>query len=252
MAIVLISEVGGDLRLLPASLEYYKSLGIDSILITLHVRRRDSIEENWVHRTVASFDGVLASIWCDPTLNHVRRFQERNRAIAQYCSDSDWIVNADIDEFHEYPLPLPEMVRECERSQFAYVKGTIVDRIAANGSLPELNPKDLWQQFPLRTRITKNILGANDQKVALSRAFVRTSPGHHCVHPEDEEFKHSWRSVNVHHFKWDSDVVPRLRARIEDLRRECRNWYSESQAFLDYLDANGGSIPVNDPRLEIF
>jgi len=63
------------------------------------------------------------------------------------CSN-EWIVRIDMDEFHEYPNGLSELIEQC--SNYDYVIGVWADRLAVDGKFNKIQ-KDvsLWKQFPL-------------------------------------------------------------------------------------------------------
>jgi hypothetical protein len=194
---------------------------------------------------------TLASVWLDAGINYGRRIEERSRALAAYAAPEDWVINADVDEFHEYPIDLVDLVDHCERNGFDHVNGELIDRVAADGSLPMLDERPLGQQFPMEVLLTRNILRGDCRKVALSRASVVLVPGHHrCVGPRVSPCPSEQILVRVHHFKWDFKVLERLRLRIEDIKREGGNWWDESETFLRFVEGSSGVLDLSDPLLE--
>src|SRR3712207_5947478 len=122
----------------------------------------------------------------------------------------DWFVLADHDEFHVYPDDLQAMVAHCEREGYDAVTGNVVDRVARDGSLPDLLPgESLWETFPLACQLTRVVIDDPCPEVVLAKGRVAIGWGNHVV-PQGAPCPASQVHVSVHHFKWDAGVIARL------------------------------------------
>lgn len=165
--------------------------------------------------------------------------------------DQTWMIYADVDEFHEYPAPLHELIEACERGAIDAVVGDFVDHVAAHGLLPEVAPApSIWEQFPIACSLSVSVLGAFGQKVMLARHRVKLRGS--GLHHTDPSSLYRWpiglrSDYRVHHFKWTAGVMERLRKR---LRGACHPAYRrESARFLDWYESNAQRIRVDDARL---
>lgn len=146
----------------------------------------------------------------------------------------EWASWADLDEFFEFPIPLHSAATlppgiNC-------LEGFFVDRIAANGMLPDVLPNlRISLQFPISTRITKRLLNGNDRKVMLFRGFQLVNRGHHSMEGE-RVFSKPGRIL---HYKWNSMVLSHLDDRISSKEKTGYQWTHESSRFLNYWRANG-------------
>ncbi len=165
-----------------------------------------------------------------------------NEIKSQY--PDDWWVIADDDEFHIYPIPLPFLIEDCEANGWDIVRGGFVDRIGEGGSFPEIQPyKNIFEQFPLAGFFRYPLSGACPNKVCVMKGYVELTNGQHYAKVNGEVL---WGeqsdnkliapidtySVQVHHFKWDSTCVERIKA-VADIRKE----YAYSKEYLKMYQA---------------
>jgi hypothetical protein len=156
----------------------------------------------------------------------------------------DWWVVSDDDEFHIYPMPLPFLIEDCEENDWHIVRGGFIDRIGINGTFPEIQPyKNIFQQFPLAGFFRYPLSGACPNKICVMKGYVELTPGQHyakvngkvlwgpqidnkLISPIDTY------SVQVHHFKWDSSCVERIKA-VADIKKS----YAFSKEYLKMYQA---------------
>lgn len=182
-----------------------------------------------------------------------------NEIKSQY--PDDWWVIADDDEFHMYPMPLPFLIEDCETNGWDIVRGGFVDRIGEGGSFPEIQPyKNIFEQFPLAGFFRYPLSGACPNKICVMKGYVEITNGQHyakvngevlwgpqsdnkLIAPIDEY------SVQVHHFKWDSTCVERIKA-VADIRKD----YAFSKEYLKMYQAirrNNFEIDITNPEFKI-
>jgi len=235
---------------LPQFVGHYRALGVERFHISVHfeptVARAATAdacraaEETLARLGTELFAAVICPFDAGAMRSHHDRVQDR------IAGPGDWIVWADLDEFQEYPGALAELLREADEQGYDFFAGSFVDRVAADGRLVNFDPaRPIWEQYPAKCYLTRDVAQAFDTKVACARAHIRLTPGNHWLWHEEELVAYpEW--VDVHHFKWDASVIPRLRRRLEpDWKRRC-GWWTESARLLEHFDRNGGGV---DPAL---
>lgn len=253
MTIRFVSVVGADTGLLDAAITHYRGLGVESFHIARHIESFEDPDfqrsQDVIARHGLSFAAVHQGPWDEDLNAYLIRAQMRRHP-------DDWWVVADLDEFHVYDRPLTDVIAACETGGYDHVKGALLDRVAADGSLIALNPSEsVWTQYPLAGLVTLRIPGAGSSKVTLALGRVQLHLGQHGAltgrpMPAEEAFP------QVHHFKWNDSVLPRL------IRREqaysSGGWHltypdtvDESRRMLTHLDANGGRIDVRAKELAL-
>lgn len=163
-----------------------------------------------------------------------------------------WHVVANVDEFHDYPAPLVDLVAAAEQERSPIVGGLLLDRVAADGSIrPWTLEEGLEQAFPLGGYLTPRLLGGNPGKVVVAHSSVRLGLGSHRS-LDDSPLNRPL--VPVHHFKWRAGLVADLTLQVSEYAsgrwREKGPWIrDEASKMLDHLQTNGSCINVADRRL---
>ncbi len=175
---------------------------------------------------------------------------------------NDWWVVSDDDEFHVYSKDLNEIIEDCEENGWELVRGGFVDRIGIDGTFPEIkNNVDIFKQFPLAGFFRYPLSGACPNKVCIMKGYIEITPGQHYAKIDGQT---TWRwqgwnhpliapvdeyNVQVHHFKWDSTCVERIKA-VADIKKE----YSYSDEYLKMYQAirrNNFQIDIDNPEFMI-
>jgi hypothetical protein len=242
----LVTVVGSRLDLLPHMLRYYRGIGITSLLVNLHL---DTYQSPLFHKACAicktfgaTIDGVFIGKWLQG-VNPFLYWQTRRQHL------DDWFILADVDEFQAYPRDVRLFLSDMDKQGYDYVQGCLLDRIGRDGTFPSVaEDMPVWEQYPLAGLVTYRILKANILKIVAAKGYVRLAPGQHgavngtgC--PVEQE------CIQVHHFKWSSDVVTRLEHRVDLYTAFNEVIWPESQRFIEYYRATGGRIDVDDPEL---
>ena len=246
MTIRFVAAVGGDTSLLDAAITHYRALGVESFHIARQIESWDDPDFRRSQDVVAqhglSFAAVHQGPWDEDLNGYLIRAQMRRHP-------NDWWVVADLDEFHVYDRPLAEVIAVCEAGGHDHVTGALLDRVAADGSLPPLkSDPSIWDQFPLAGLVTLHVPGAGSSKVTLARGDVQLHLGQHGAIagrplPPEEAFP------QVHHFKWTDSVLERLVLREQayssgDWHLTYPDTVDESRRMLRHLEANGGRIDI--------
>jgi len=107
----LVTVVGGKIEALPHMLEHYRSLGIESFFVNLHLSSADDPAREQVEKITRSFGCGIASVTVGNWQLVLQELYLKPRE--QY--PSDWFLLADQDEFQVYPAPLDDVMRACAR-----------------------------------------------------------------------------------------------------------------------------------------
>ena len=170
----------------------------------------------------------------------------------------DWWVVSDDDEFHVYQMPLPFMIEDCEENNWDIIRGGFIDRIGEDGIFPEIQPyKNIFEQFPFAGFFRYPLSGACPNKVCVMKGYVEITSGQHYAKLNGETI---WGpqtnnkliapidrySTQVHHFKWDSTCVERIKE-VADIKKE----YAYSKEYLKMYQAirsNNFQIDTTNPE----
>jgi len=248
-----VSVVGSDTGLLDAAIAHYRGLGVEFFHVIRHIESFDDPEFERARDVLArhglAFAAVHQGPWDEDLNAYLIRAQMRRHP-------SDWWVVADLDEFHVYDRPLTDIITACEVGGYDYVMGALLDRVAADGTLPALDPAtSIWAQYALAGLVTLRVVRAVTSKVTLARGDVHLHLGQHGALtgrslPATEAF------AQVHHFKWTDSVRPRLTQRVQAY--SSGDWHLTypativgSRRMLKYLEANGGRIDVTAAKLAL-
>jgi len=215
--------------LLPHFMRYYSSLGVDEFAVGCTRQNYESIRE--------ILNDYPASLYPVDDLPMPARFElglglEALRNAIGWPA-SEWHIPADLDEFHQFPEDLRDLVKFMERSDLHLLGGSFSDRVAPDGSLPAVQPTpSIWRQCPLEADITQRLVRGNCNKVVLCRGSVVLAVGHHH---SDSHGVTRWDAV-VHHFKWRKGVLEILRQRMETYREKAVEFWVESDRVLRYFE----------------
>lgn len=211
----LVTVVGENTHILPHMLKHYEDV-IDKAYVAVYRQSDD--------------DGILEEIeelgiepfmvFTEPKYNW-ERVTEIYNTIKQ-TKPNDWWIVSDDDELQVYPRPVKDIIRECELNKYTFVSGGFIDRIGPNGTFPKVDKDtDLHRAFPLAGFFRYHMSKACPNKVTLMKGFQQITPGQHYA--TFDNGKNSWGQTHpkrmpvencftqVHHFKWDSTVLQRLK-----------------------------------------
>jgi hypothetical protein len=245
MDIHLVTLIGSHVKQLPHMLDHYRKIGIKSFVINVHVERPDDPVLSEAKQIVSDFGCEIASVTVGKWSFAIHQgVYNRSRS----GNADDWFLIADLDEFQVYPGNLFNIIEECEREGYEYIRGCFIDRIAADGSFPELRlDKPIEDQLPLGCIFTYRILGGLPLKVVAAKRHIMLGPGNHqpmngigC--PITDCF------VQVHHYKWVREIIERLE-RLANTELEVPLYTLECGKFVEYYRANNGRIDITDPEL---
>jgi hypothetical protein len=222
----LFVTVTDDFTLWPYFLEHYQKLGVKDFYVHTLMENVDPM---------ASLSGdcpVLFSYNGDPWETFCGDYNGLTAIRLAEVKDDEWHVIADLDEFHAFDAPLDALTAEADQGGCNTVEVELVDRLAADGSLPPISG-DIWKNFPVECHITRDLLKACDVKSGLVKGPLEAGTGHFSMvggHPCS-------RRQKTHHFKWNANVIERLERRLWVL--EDGKMKQETQEFLDHFKKFG-------------
>ena len=252
----LVTVVGHNTTLLPHMLNYYKDI-VDNIYVVVYRQNElDGILEEVVNFGIKPYKVVT-----EPKFNW-ERVTELYNEVKQTKPEEWWVVSDD-DELHVYPKPLRELITECDENGWEFITGGFLDRIGEGGEFPLVTKEtNIWKSFPLAGFFRYPMSGAMPNKCCVMKGSVNVTPGQHFAVIGDTD---TWRErgwnhpkrypiergfVQVHHFKWDSTVLERLKEVSET--KEDYSYWKEYKKMYRGIQLNDWKIDVNneDYRLQ--
>lgn len=243
---LLIAPIYLDASILPHFLRHYSELGITAFHFAINRRLNPDIDEQ-VRTLARGYPVHIDAVYdVDDVTSVVARHLNTIRQTR--AAADDWISVVDLDEFYELDRPLDELLATCDAHGHDHIVGRFIDRLATDGSFPALRPEpSLFEQYPLRRRLTRNLLHGNDVKVVIHKARCEIIRGHHRIGGGRAAAP---VELAVNHFKWKAGVVERHRERLLVQDKLGVPWASESRDFLAYVERHG-RIDVDEPRFSL-
>lgn len=146
----------------------------------------------------------------------------------------EWVVIVDADEFIEFPDSAPTFFSDLDQLGFNAARGYLVDRHAPGYRLAEVNDTNLFDQFPMRSSVSRNVANAIVAKMCGFKNRFTVSLGHHWIEDPDGAVRLNQPDMPVHHFKWTRGLLNRLQ-RTMALPEEKIFWQHENLALLPFV-----------------
>jgi hypothetical protein len=255
----LVTVTGSRTNTLPHMLQHYTEL-VDEIFVVVY---------EW--ENFSTYDSVEEIVSKFPNAKIIRR-EIKEKYNWEYVTQlynetklmfpNDWWVVSDDDEFHVYSKDLKEIIDECDENGWDLVRGGFIDRIGIGGTFPEINNnQNIFKQFPLAGFFRYPLSGACPNKVCIMKGYIEITPGQHYAKLDGQT---TWRwqgwnhpliapvdeyNVQVHHFKWDSTCVERIKA-VADIKKDY-SYSDEYQKMYQAIRRNNFQIDIEDERFMI-
>ena len=276
----LISCVGVeyDLGLLPHFIEYYTKLGIpaENIHIILQASDASCAELGAATQILNSFNIEPAELWIAPYTSD--SMWNKRREIQQRCAkDTDWVISADTDEFHEFPVSLESFFQYCDKKGINCVQGVFIDRLSKNGTLKAVEKdRSIFEQYPLQADVICTIRKKEEGgwkygtvNIMACRGNILPARGGHHPITSGPDIKYLYGKqlaairgitdpgvrfsipLRVHHFKWKAALKESLETRLAtDGVSERGKAYGD--LLFDHIHEHGGinmaEMPVRIPN----
>ena len=217
----LVTVIGHGSNLIPHFIKHYETK-VDEINMVVYVSDVNPNLEEEVYSKVNNHPKVkIVSIVKDRVFDWNRVTELYNQTKNLY--PNDWWVVADIDEFHLYSDSLLQIIHTCNKNGYELVRGGFIDRIGRDGEFPELkNDTSIWEQFPNAGFFRYPMSDACPNKVCIMKGHIEITSGQHYAKINGQT---TWKwqgwnhplinphdSVQVHHFKWDSTSIERIKS----------------------------------------
>ena len=255
----LVTVTGSRTNTLPHMLQHYAEL-VDEIFVVVY---------EW--ENFSTYDSVEEIVSKFPNTKIVRREVKEKynwEYVTQLYNETklmfpdDWWVVSDDDEFHVYSKDLKEIIDECDENGWDLVRGGFIDRIGIDGTFPEIsNNQNIFKQFPLAGFFRYPLSGACPNKVCIMKGYIEITPGQHYAKIDGQT---TWRwqgwnhpliapvdkyNVQVHHFKWDSTCVERIKS-VANIKKDY-SYSDEYQKMYQAIRRNNFQIDIDDERFMI-
>ena len=251
----LVTVVGHNITMLPHMLKHYKDIVDETYVVVYRQHEDDNIVEE-----IQKLGIIPYKIVTEPKFNW-EKVTELYNEVKSTKPDEWWIVSDD-DEFHIYPKDIKEMISECEENGWEFITGGFIDRIGEGGTFPLVDSQtEVWSKFPLAGFFRFPLSGACPNKVCVMKGSVNVTPGQHYVdfgngnnswgkeninHPKRYPIGRGEGFVQVHHFKWDSTVLERLKEVSEV--KEIYSYWEEYLKMYKAIEIFDWKIDINNPE----
>ena len=253
----LICVIGHGINLIPHFIDHYSS-SVDEINFVVYSSDLYPNLKSEVEQAIG--DSSKARIIGD-VYHRVFDWEKVTDLYNQYTKrySNDWWVIADIDEFHLYPINLGSMIISCKENGWEMVRGGFIDRIGKFGDFTEISEdENIFDQFPMAGFFRYPMSGACPNKICIKKGSVEITPGQHYAKINGQT---TWRwqgwkhpqiapveeySVQVHHFKWDSTCLERIKKVAENSQEY--SFSDEYKIMYDAIISNHMRIDLENPE----
>jgi hypothetical protein len=254
----LVTVVGHNITMLPHMLNHYKDI-VDEVYVVVY---RQS-ENDGILKQITDLGITPYMVVTEPKFNWERVTDLYN--LVKSTKPNEWWIVSDDDELQVYPKPLKEMISECEENEWEFITGGFLDRIGEGGEFPNVTPtSNVWKLFGNAGFFRYPLSGACPNKVCVMKGSVNVTPGQHYVDFGDGtnswgkyNIKHKKRYpvgrgeglIQVHHFKWDSTVLERLKEVAET--KEDYTFWQEYLKMYKAIEINDWKIDMNNSEFKM-
>ena len=230
-----------DLALLPHFIDYYQGLGIssDKMHIVLQASEENTRDMEKAQDVLDDFGIKAQEIWIAAYTSD-SMWEKRREIQKLVAKPMDWVISADVDEFHEFPTNVSDFLNYCEGKGVNCVQGVFIDRLAPNGQLNSVEAApSIWEQFPVEADVICTIRQNEKDgwvngtvNIMACKGHIFPSRGGHGpmvdkIKPkyplgrrlglvpgiEKPEIRFSC-PLKVHHFKWTDSLLNSLKKRL--------------------------------------
>lgn len=253
MSLNLITVVGNSAIMLPHMLKHYEQL-VDNVYVVIYKHsENDPIEEEVLKLGIKPYKIIVADKFNWELLTKLYNDITSTKP-------NDWWIVADTDEIHINPESYDYIIRNCERHGYDFVTGGFLDRIGNNGNFPIIkSDSDIFKLFPMAGFFGYPIANSCPNKVTLMKGNQELATGQHYVLFQDGT--NSWGNYHpnkypteeiftqVHHFKWDSTILERLKS-VVNTKKQYTYWW-EYEKMYNTIKANDFKIDINNSKFKI-
>ena len=251
----LVTVVGHNITMLPHMLKYYQQF-VEKKNIFIVVYRQN--ENDGILEEIENLGLTPYKVVTEPKF-HWEKVTELYNEV-KMTKPNDWWIVSDDDEIQIYPKPIEEMIDECEVKGWEFITGGFLDRIGEDGNFPIVDSEtNIWEVFPYSGFFRYPLSGSCPNKVCVMKGKIQITNGQHYAHIDgkdvwgEEGVHHPLRYppgrgegfVQVHHFKWDSTVLERLKEVSET--EEDYTFWKEYKKMYEAIRDSDWKININEP-----
>ena len=251
----LVTVVGHNITMLPHMLKYYQQF-VEKKNIFIVVYRQN--ENDGILQEIENLGLTPYKVVTEPKF-HWEKVTELYNEV-KMTKPNDWWIVSDDDEIQIYPKPIEEMIDECEVKGWEFITGGFLDRIGEDGNFPIVDSEtNIWEVFPYSGFFRYPLSGSCPNKVCVMKGKIQITNGQHYAHIDgkdvwgEEGVHHPLRYppgrgegfVQVHHFKWDSTVLERLKEVSET--EEDYTFWKEYKKMYEAIRDSDWKININEP-----
>jgi len=178
----------------------------------------------------------------EPAVSYFRSLHHEFQKLVREANikPDDWYALTELDEYHKYPLPLRQILDQCERKGCTAILGNLIDKVAADGSLPPLRQDvPLEEQFPATSHITWELARSCLDKVMMCRGYRLIGGGNHNILDSARVWQERYE---VYHYKWHANIIKRLKERIAMPTDDGEGWIKGNRMCLEHWERTGSVL----------
>ena len=246
-----------DEAYVPHFLKYYQDQGVDHCYLIFNDKEEideEYLQEKYCAENVTLFFAI--GEW------NAKFSEEHKHTLLKHLNvtSDDWIINVDIDEHVEcdsgnLKTKIEEMIANGEN----FCRGRMVDRIAIDGELKEINEDiSLSEQFPFVSNFTRVVLRAETRKIPITRGDLNVTGGSHYLTEESKSLAiANQETLIVYHYKWKKNTVEKLQERYKthknfphrrESARFLRFWQIRENLIYEDIDTSKGIMFFAIPK----
>ena len=248
-----LSVIGHGIDLIPHYVNHY-SKHVDEIQFIVYQSELYPNLLNEVQEKIKNYDNVKIVKTIKERIFDWEKVTQLYNFIKSK-NPNDWWVIADIDEFHLYSDKLIKLISNCDKYGWDIVRGGFIDRIGPNGEFSELQSDiNIFEQYPNMGFFRYPLSKACPNKICVMKGYVELTSGQHYA-SIDGHTTWKWQGwnhplinphsfVQVHHFKWDSTAIERIK-NVADVKQEYA-YSKEYETMYQSLRKNRFKIDLNN------
>jgi hypothetical protein len=248
-----LSVIGHGIDLIPHYVNHY-SKHVDEIQFIVYQSELYPNLLNEVQEKIKNYDNVKIVKTIKERIFDWEKVTQLYNFIKSK-NPNDWWVIADIDEFHLYSDKLIKLISNCNMYGWDIVRGGFIDRIGPNGEFSELQSDiNIFEQYPNMGFFRYPLSKACPNKICVTKGYVELTSGQHYA-SIDGHTTWKWQGwnhplinphsfVQVHHFKWDSTAIERIK-NVADVKQEYA-YSKEYETMYQSLRKNRFKIDLNN------
>jgi len=233
----LFVAVTAHATLLPHFLRHYQAAGVSQFFISIEAGLEESVERMAAGFPVEFVRGLDTAESIEGGTEAVTRMRMK------FARPDEWVVLTDLDEFQAHPQGVDATAAEADREGANVVRGYMIDRVATDGELKPIGPDDdLFDVFAERCYVTALLQGGLSYKCALVKNHLesgRTAEGLSLAHHHMMGERIATATVDIHHFKWNSEALDRMKTAIARTQAAGQPFWVEYQRVLEHLETHG-------------